>query len=120
MKLLRYLYAAPIRFYRRFISPLFPAVCRYRPSCSQYALTAIERFGIFRGTWLGTLRILRCNPFSHGGWDPVPLEFDLLGRHRTAQPDPLSPAQRRGLEYGWLLASRTCWRGTGKHNHPKH
>ena len=111
MKPLRYLYTAPIRFYRRFISPLFPAVCRFRPSCSAYALGAIERFGIIRGTWLGTLRILRCNPFSDGGWDPVPLQFDLLGRHKILQPAPLTPAQRHALEYEWLLAPRTRGRG---------
>lgn len=111
MKLLRRIYSAPIRFYRRFISPLFPPVCRYRPSCSAYALGAIERFGIIRGTWLGTLRILRCNPWTDGGWDPVPIAFDILGRHRIIQPDPLSKAQRKGLEYGWLLANRTKWHG---------
>lgn len=111
MKVLRRIYCAPIVFYRRHISPHFPPVCRYRPSCSAYALGAIERFGIVRGTWLGTLRILRCNPFSKGGWDPVPVRFDLLGRHRIPQPDPLSPAQRHALEYLWILAPRTRWRG---------
>lgn len=115
MKLLRHIYSAPIRFYRKHISPHFPAVCRYRPSCSAYALGAIERFGIIRGTWLGFLRICRCNPFSHGGWDPVPIRFDLFGRHKIPQPDPLSPAQRHALEYGWLLAHRTKWRGIKKY-----
>ena len=115
MKLLRRVYSAPIVFYRRHISPHFPAVCRYRPSCSAYALGAIERYGIIRGTWLGTLRICRCNPFSKGGWDPVPETFDLLGRHKTAQPDPLSPAQRHALEYLWLLAPRTRWHGYRAH-----
>ena len=115
MKLLTRIYSAPIVFYRRHISPHFPAVCRYRPSCSAYTLGAIERFGIIRGTWLGTLRICRCNPFSRGGWDPVPLKFDLLGRHRIVQPDPLSPAQRHALEYLWLLAPRTRWRGYRAH-----
>lgn len=110
MRLLRYIYSAPIRFYKRFISPLFPAVCRYRPSCSTYALGAIERFGIIRGTWLGALRILRCNPFSKGGWDPVPMQFDLLGRHKVPQPDPLSRAQRLALEYDIHLADRKKWR----------
>ena len=115
MKLLRRVYSAPIVFYRRHISPHFPAVCRYRPSCSAYALGAIERYGIIRGTWLGTLRICRCNPFSKGGWDPVPEKFDLLGRHKTIQPDPLSPAQRHALEYLWLLAPRTRWHGYRAH-----
>lgn len=115
MKLLRRIYSAPIVFYRRHISPHFPAVCRYRPSCSAYTLGAIERYGIIRGTWLGTLRICRCNPFSRGGWDPVPLKFDLLGRHKIVQPDPLSPAQRHALEYLWLLAPRTRWHGYRAH-----
>ena len=104
---------AMIRFYQRHISPHFPAVCRYRPSCSQYTLEAIERYGAIFGIWLGFLRICRCNPFAKGGWDPVPLHFDLLGRHREMQPDPLTESQRAALEYGWLLAPRLRYR-TGR------
>ena len=61
-----------IRFYRSWISPLLPAACRYSPSCSQYALDAIDRFGVFRGGGMAIWRILRCNPFFPGGYDPVP------------------------------------------------
>ncbi len=61
---------APLRFYRRFISPAFPPRCKYHPSCSAYAVQAIERYGILRGLVLATWRVLRCNPFSHGGYDP--------------------------------------------------
>lgn len=61
-----------IKFYRRRISPLFPPQCKYYPTCSQYAITAIERFGIFKGGLLALWRILRCNPFSNGGVDLVP------------------------------------------------
>ena len=61
-----------ISFYQRKISPLFPARCRYYPTCSQYTYQAIEQYGFFFGTLLGALRILRCNPFSRGGYDPVP------------------------------------------------
>jgi putative membrane protein insertion efficiency factor len=61
-----------IRFYRLFISPLLGSNCRYRPTCSQYALTAIDRFGAWRGSWLTVKRILRCHPFHPGGYDPVP------------------------------------------------
>jgi putative membrane protein insertion efficiency factor len=61
---------APIRFYSRFISPGLPARCKYHPSCSAYAVQAIERFGILRGLVLAVWRVLRCNPFSHGGYDP--------------------------------------------------
>ncbi|WP_026098520.1 membrane protein insertion efficiency factor YidD [Kamptonema formosum] len=61
-----------IRGYRMFISPLFPPVCRFQPTCSQYALQAIERFGPWHGGWMGIRRILRCHPFHAGGYDPVP------------------------------------------------
>ncbi len=61
-----------IRLYRRYISPLFPPSCRFRPTCSQYALTAVERFGVLKGGWMAIKRILRCNPFHKGGYDPVP------------------------------------------------
>ena len=61
-----------IRFYRCFISPLTGAHCRYNPTCSQYALTAIERYGARKGGAMAIRRILRCHPFHPGGWDPVP------------------------------------------------
>ena len=63
---------APIRFYQRFISPAFPRRCKYHPTCSEYAVQAIQRYGILKGTALAAWRLLRCNPFSHGGYDPVP------------------------------------------------
>ena len=61
-----------IRGYRRYISPLFPPSCRFQPTCSEYAIDAIERFGTVRGGWLATKRICRCHPFHPGGYDPVP------------------------------------------------
>ena len=61
-----------IRFYQREISPLSPPRCRYIPTCSQYALEAVEKYGAIKGTFLATKRILRCNPFHKGGDDPVP------------------------------------------------
>ena len=61
-----------IRLYKRFLSPLLPPSCRFTPSCSRYTVEAIQRHGALRGTLLGTWRILRCNPFGKGGYDPVP------------------------------------------------
>jgi putative membrane protein insertion efficiency factor len=61
-----------IRGYQRFISPGLPAACRFHPSCSAYAATAIERHGALRGLWLAVRRLARCHPFHPGGIDPVP------------------------------------------------
>lgn len=61
-----------IRFYRKHISPHLPAMCRYYPTCSCYAIEAIETHGAFRGFLLALWRVLRCNPLSKGGYDPVP------------------------------------------------
>ncbi len=63
---------ALIRGYRLALSPLLPPSCRFQPTCSQYALEAIERFGPARGSWLALRRLLRCHPFHPGGYDPVP------------------------------------------------
>jgi uncharacterized protein len=63
---------ALIRLYQLVVSPMRPPTCRFYPSCSAYALTAIERFGIARGSWLATRRLLRCHPWNPGGVDHVP------------------------------------------------
>ena len=62
----------PIRGYQRFISPLTPPVCRFTPTCSNYAIQAIQKHGPLRGTWLAIKRIARCNPWGGSGYDPVP------------------------------------------------
>jgi uncharacterized protein len=61
-----------IRFYQRFISPLTPPTCIYTPTCSNYTLQAIRKYGALKGSYLGARRILRCHPWSQGGHDPVP------------------------------------------------
>ena len=63
--------AMPIEAYRRVVSPLLPARCKYEPTCSAYAAQSIREFGILRGFVLAAWRLLRCNPWSHGGFDPV-------------------------------------------------
>jgi uncharacterized protein len=72
---------APIRLYQRFLSPGLPARCKYHPSCSQYAVDALRSYGILRGAVLAAWRLLRCNPWSHGGVDFV--EDQRLFRPRT-------------------------------------
>ncbi len=69
---MKYLALAPIWFYQRFVSPVLPSSCRYQPTCSVYAVEAIERFGLLRGGGMAVARILRCHPFHPGGFDPVP------------------------------------------------
>ena len=65
-----------IRFYQKNISPLKKPCCKYYPTCSNYAVEAISRFGAFKGFFLAFYRVLRCNPFSLGGYDPVPEKGD--------------------------------------------
>ena len=68
---MKYLLIIPIRFYQATLSHILPGSCRYWPSCSQYAIEAIQRHGIFRGFWLGLKRVLRCAPWGGWGHDPV-------------------------------------------------
>ena len=63
---------AMVRFYRSAISPCRPPCCRFTPTCSQYALEALDKYGALKGSWLALRRILRCHPFHKGGYDPVP------------------------------------------------
>jgi len=61
-----------IKLYQNTVSKVLPSVCRFQPTCSQYALGAIKKYGFVRGSWLAAKRIVRCNPFTEGGYDPVP------------------------------------------------
>lgn len=61
-----------LRLYRSFLSPMKPPCCRFFPTCSEYAMTAIEKYGARKGGWMALRRILRCHPFHKGGYDPVP------------------------------------------------
>jgi hypothetical protein len=72
MSPLAYLLALPIRLYKRFLSPLLPPACRFHPTCSVYALEALHKHGALRGLRLTVWRLLRCQPFHPGGFDPVP------------------------------------------------
>ena len=74
---------APIRIYQRFVSPALPRRCKYHPTCSAYAIDAVREFGILRGAVLAAWRLLRCNPFSRGGYDPV--EAQTLFRRRRPE-----------------------------------
>jgi putative membrane protein insertion efficiency factor len=76
---------APIRAYQRFISPALPRRCKYYPTCSAYAVDAVREFGLLRGVVLAVWRLLRCNPFSHGGYDPVEAQT-VFRRDRREMP----------------------------------
>src|SRR5690606_5788813 len=92
-----------IRFYRRAVSPLKPPVCRFEPTCSAYALEAVERYGAARGSWLAVRRILRCHPFCKGGYDPVPRGL-LLSTVRERQYVAPLEIRCRHMEKRLLLA----------------
>jgi uncharacterized protein len=89
-------FLAPLRAYRRIVSPLFPRRCKYEPTCSAYAEQAIRELGILRGSAVAAWRLLRCNPWSHGGYDPVESRrlFASPSTQETAHPTraPRSPA----------------------------
>lgn len=71
-RVVRQIYVLPIKFYKACISPMLPASCRFTPSCSTYALQAIMKHGVFRGSWMAVKRIMRCHPWGGSGYDPVP------------------------------------------------
>lgn len=68
---MKYLLTDLLKLYKRFVSPLLPLSCRFTPTCSEYAMEAVERYGVLRGAALAARRLLSCHPFSRGGYDPV-------------------------------------------------
>ncbi|HEY9475712.1 MAG TPA: membrane protein insertion efficiency factor YidD [Mycobacteriales bacterium] len=85
---------AVIGVYRRYISPALPPSCRFTPSCSAYAMEALERHGAGWGTWLAVRRLLRCHPWHRGGHDPVPAVVGRDGARRAATSTPPSGASQ--------------------------
>ena len=70
---MQWLVTGVLRLYKFAISPLLPSACRYLPTCSEYMREAVERHGVWKGTWMGLRRLSRCHPFHAGGYDPVPM-----------------------------------------------
>jgi len=81
--LVRTIAVAPIVLYQRFVSPAIPRRCKYEPTCSRYAVEAIREYGILKGAVLAAWRLLRCNPWSYGGYDPVEAQRVFTAGHRT-------------------------------------
>jgi len=100
----RAIFLAPIRLYQRFVSPALPRRCKYYPTCSAYAVDAIRELGVLRGLVVAAWRLLRCNPFSHGGHDPIenrtlfrasiPLESSAPARERSGTTPATYSASR--------------------------
>lgn len=84
--MMRRIFQLPIKAYRLIISPLLPPSCRFQPSCSDYAIGALEQHGVFRGGLLTAKRLLRCHPWGASGFDPVPTHSDRADLH-AACPD---------------------------------
>lgn len=82
MKLIRRIVVFPIRMYQRFLSPLLGSNCRFHPSCSQFSIEAIERYGVIVGVIKAVARILRCHPLFPGGYDPVDTAWPRIGREK--------------------------------------
>lgn len=80
-----------LRVYKWAISPMFPPSCRYVPTCSEYAMEAVERYGVIRGAWMASMRLLRCHPFVKGGYDPV-----VVNRSETAEQCHLVQVEAKG------------------------
>jgi uncharacterized protein len=89
---------AVVRAYQIFLGPFFGGGCKFSPSCSRYAYEAIERFGVGRGTWLAMKRLMRCRPFSPGGYDPVPEAAAEREREAHDSRSATAPSDGRAVE----------------------
>ena len=94
-----------VRAYQATLGPLLGGACRFHPSCSQYAVEAIERHGAKRGAWLAAKRLLRCRPLAEGGHDPVP-ENPIRAVVALCAPEQASPSNAQQAALGWAAASR--------------
>ena len=79
-----------LRGYKRFISPMLPHACRFVPTCSEYAMEAVERHGVIRGSVLAAGRLLRCHPFARAGYDPVPVKSCPVTKHALERREELN------------------------------
>ncbi len=84
-KILEIIVLFPVYFYKGAISPLLPPSCRYTPTCSTYAITAVKKHGVIKGVYLATKRILSCNPWGGRGYDPVPEKFSFRKQTETKE-----------------------------------
>jgi uncharacterized protein len=84
-----------IQLYRHTISPLRLPTCRFTPTCSQYAVEALSEYGLIRGGWLATLRLLKCGPWHRGGWDPIPERGELRAMREDVSGDAQATDERR-------------------------
>ena len=94
----RWLALASVRVYQIFLGPFFGGGCKFSPSCSKYAYEAIERFGARRGAWLAMKRVMRCRPFSSGGYDPVPEESSEREHAKQGSRSVTAPNDGRAVE----------------------
>jgi uncharacterized protein len=78
-----------VQLYRAMISPYRAPSCRFTPTCSQYAVEALQEYGLIRGCWLATVRLLKCGPWHRGGWDPIPERPEVIERDPTLRSDSL-------------------------------
>jgi hypothetical protein len=102
---MKYLFIGIIKLYRLTLSKILPPCCRYYPSCSEYGLTAIRRFGAVKGGYLALWRIMRCNPFGRGGYDPVPEKFKL---HPERDAVSLATGDMLPTRYNGLMSENSA------------